>query len=260
MCSKRYVVCNPVCRRYITRIIQGLRDYYYFFFPRALPIPYPSPHSPPSRISLRNPGHWISASTIIPTVPYVYGEGEPGPSSTSLPSNGSGPTCTLGRLTLAVSGRECRDEAFDPSAAVRPLRARLSALANTVAKGQMPTVVLVAGFAPASKAVQSTAENEKRKETGAVRARGRWAALGENHLRWEFETVNVDLGGDRIVKVGAEAFRGQGGVAEEGSEEGGRNLYEFFLDQDMFIMAWKGDSPRAEGAVVFVRDEIPRRF
>lgn len=181
---------------------------------------------------------------------------------------------------------------------MRPLRARISALTNTVKDGEMPTVVTVAGFSPAAEAqpvkagpaagadaaggedpkdaqakalaaamVEAAAREPRAAaaaggagvraegfgrvadvvltEDGAVRGRGKWGVRGGYHLRWEFNTMNLDLGGDKIVKAGG----------EEG--DGGRDLYEFFLDQNMLILAWK-DAPKKEDAVVFVRDEVPR--
>ena len=225
---------------------------------------------------------------------------------------------------MAITGRECSGD-FDKSSPVRPLRARLSALNNTVKDGEMPTVVTVAGFCPAATAnpIAAAAAGEKEEgevgvdqrkegsggggsngdgsgvagkddvaealaaaiasadqgpraaaaaggagvraegfgrgvdetatllEDGAIRGRGQWGVKGGYHLRWEFDTMNVDLGGDRISPV--EAVGGEGGGGW-----GGRDLYEFFLDQNMFIMAWKGNAPKAKDAVVFVRDEVPR--
>lgn len=207
-------------------------------------------------------------------MPFVYGEGErSGGGSASSPSSGSGPTCTLGQLVAAISGRKDGAGAGDGSSGaavgynadtpVRPLRARISALTNTVKEGEMPTVVAVAGFSPAAEAIPIPSaaagggggegkrdEDEKdanvtAAEDGAVRGRGKWGVMGGYHLRWEFETMNLDLGGDKIVRAG-----GAGG-------EGGRDLYEFFLDQNLLILAWK-DAPKKEDAIVFVRDEVPR--
>ncbi len=212
-------------------------------------------------------------------MPFVYGQGEKksgggrggGGGSASSPSGGSGPTCTLGQLVAAISGRKdgagVGDGAggtgagYDADAPVRPLRARISALNNTVKEGEMPTVVAIAGFSPAAEAVPSPAagggggeergdEVEKGAkvaiaEDGAVRGRGKWGVMGGYHLRWEFETMNLDLGGDKIVRAAGEG------------EEGIRDLYEFFLDQNLLILAWK-DAPKKEDAIVFVRDEVPR--
>lgn len=179
-------------------------------------------------------------------MPYVYGPGEKaGTASNAASTNGDGPTCTLGELVSVVSegakdGTGGGAVDYDTATPVRPLRARISALMNTVKDGEMPTVVAVAGFLPSAAAGGATAED------GAVRGRGKWGVKGGYHLRWEFDTMNVDLGGDRIVKAGG----GGGGDA-------GRDLYEFFLDQNMLILAWK-DAPKKEDAVVFVRDEVPR--
>lgn len=244
-----------------------------------------------ARIYLQTTGHWIAASTIVPNVPLVYGLGENGlvqKEPSSLPSNGLGPTCTLGQLSTAISGKDCLGD-YDSSTPVRPLRARISALTNTVKQDEMPTVVAIAGFIPAAEAKPyaeaaagagaSSAEAPEERETaedesvsakasraaaavpgeagvledGAVRGRGQWGVEGRNHLRWEFDTMNVDLGGDRISKTEA-----VGGAGDGKGKWGGRDLYEFFLDQNMLIVAWKGDSPKAEDAVVFVRDEVPR--
>lgn len=173
-------------------------------------------------------------------MPYVYGPGEKAGSISS--SNADGPTCTLGDLVSVISGRTDSASAatveYDATTPVRPLRARISALMNTVKDGEMPTVVTVAGFAPAADATT---------EDGALRGRGKWGVMGGYHLRWEFDTMNVDLGGDRIVKAD-----GGGGAGDTR-----RDVYEFFLDQNMMILAWK-DAPKKEDAVVFVRDEVPR--
>lgn len=179
-------------------------------------------------------------------MPYVYGPGEKTSSASS--TNRDGPTCTLGELVSVVS--EVTDSTgsasveYDTTTPVRPLRARISALMNTVKDGEMPTVVAVAGFSPAA--------NDGTFEDGAVRGRGKWGVKGGYHLRWEFDTLNVDLGGDRIVK--ADGGEGAGGGGGGGA---GRDVYEFFLDQNMMILAWK-DAPKKEDAVVFVRDEVPR--
>eukprot|EP00752_Nemacystus_decipiens_P012974 g11480.t1 len=199
-------------------------------------------------------GHWIAASTIVPNVPYVFGPGEKaGTASSAASTDGDGPTCTLGELVSVVSeatggtgdaGGTTTVE-YDDATPVRPLRTRISALMNTVKDGEMPTVVAVAGFSPAADGATT--------EDGAVRGRGKWGVMGGYHLRWEFDTMNVDLGGDRIVKAnggGAGAGAGAGGGAR-------RDVYEFFLDQNMMILAWK-DAPNKEDAVVFVRDEVPR--
>eukprot|EP00903_Cladosiphon_okamuranus_P015196 g14046.t1 len=189
-------------------------------------------------------GHWIAASTIIPNVPYVYGPGEKASSAGSAKRDG--PTCTLGELVSVVS--EATDNTggasveYDTATPVRPLRARISALMNTVKDGEMPTVVAVAGFSPAAEGEAS--------EDGAVRGRGKWGVKGGHHLRWQFDTLNVDLGGDKIVKANGDDGAGGGGGA-------GRDVYEFFLDQSMLILAWK-DAPKKEDAIVFVRDEVPR--
>lgn len=252
---------------------------------------------------------------MVPNVPFVYGQGEKGPSSPAasmLPSNGSGPTCTLAELSSALAATRCLGD-FDPSMPVRPLRARLSALQNTVKDGALPILVAIAGFSPATEAApyapppaaDTTAEEEEEEEEeveeemdeeamgralqaaidaadrgpraaaaaggagvrsegfgrssdlgvdGAVRSRGTWGVMGKNHLRWEFDTVGVDVGGSKIVQTEPSG----GGEGGEGGAWGGRDLYEFFLDQNMFIVAWKGDSPKAEDAVVFVREEMPR--
>ncbi|CAM9935980.1 unnamed protein product [Ectocarpus sp. 12 AP-2014] len=247
------------------------------------------------------PGHWIAASTIVPNVPFVYGDGEKA-TNRSPSSRGAGPTCTLGELVSSISGRPVSggELEYNADTPVRPLRARISALTNTVKDGEMPTVVAVAGFSPAADAqpvkatgsaagtaaggggedpkdaqakalaaaMMEAAAREPRAaaaaggagvraegfgrvadvvmtEDGAVRGRGKWGVQGGYHLRWEFNTMNLDLGGDKIVKAG-----GEGG-------DGGRDLYEFFLDQNMLIVAWK-DAPKKEDAVVFVRDEVPR--
>lgn len=159
----------------------------------------------------------------------------------------------------AVSGKTVRGSSatganasaaeYNADTPVRPLRARISALNNTVKEGEMPTVVAVAGFSPAGE--PKTVEGDEADlvtEDGAVRGRGKWGVKGGYHLRWDFETMNIDLGGDRILKAHGE---------EEGAGGGGRDLYEFFLDQNMLIVAWK-DSPKKEDAVVFVRDEVRR--
>lgn len=179
----------------------------------------------------------------------MYELGEKAGSSYGTP-DGDGPTCTLGELVSVVSGGKggaggTGDSAtaeYDDATPVRPFRARISALANTVKDGEMPTVVAVAGFAPAAGAKSAGVATT---DDGAVRGRGKWAVMGGYHLRWDFGTLNLDLGGDRIVKAD-----GTGGGA-------GRDVYEFFLDQNMMILAWK-DAPKKEDAVVFVRDEVPR--
>ena len=185
-------------------------------------------------------------------MPYVYGPGEKaGGASSAASTSGDGPTCTLGELVSVVSEAEGSNGdaggsaavEYDTDTPVRPLRARISALMNTVKDGEMPTVVAVAGFLPAADGATT--------EDGAVRGRGKWGVMGGYHLRWEFDTMNVDLGGDKIVKATGE---GGGGGAGGGA---GRDVYEFFLDQNMMILAWK-DAPKKEDAVVFVRDEIPR--
>lgn len=126
----------------------------------------------------------------------------------------------------------------------------------------MPTVVAVAGFAYDDACSKGTEGTETSSEAGALRGRGRWVARGKNRLRWEFDTMNLDLGGDKILKTEAVEVTEEQGVLKssgsDGGKWGGRDLYEFFLDQDMFIMAWKGESPRAEDAMVFVRDGVPR--
>lgn len=201
-------------------------------------------------------GNWIAASTIVPNVRYTYGKGESPPPGSSSPSSDNldgRSTCTLEELSMAISGNECVGD-YEPSSPVRPLRARISALNNTVKKGEMPTVVALAGFAPGDD------EGGVGREEGAVRGRGIWGVKGANHLRWEFDTMNVDLGGDKILKT--EASGGKKADAADSSEGaghwGGRSVYEFFLDQNMLIVAWKGDLPKAEDAVVFVREEVPR--
>lgn len=209
--------------------------------------PYFVFHGQTRKIEQRKPaGHWIAASTIVPNVPYAYGPGEKASSPSSL--DGDGPTCTLGELVSAISGGKDSTGAgagagsatveYDAATPVHPLRARISALNNKVKDDEMPTVVTVAGFSQAADV--STAGD------GAVRGRGKWGVMGGYHLRWEFQTMNVDLGGDRIVKAHGE---GAGGA--------GRDVYEFFLDQSMMIVAWK-DAPKKEDAVVFIRDEVPR--
>lgn len=254
---------------------------------------------------------------MVPHVPFVYGEGEKRPTSpaaSTFPSNGSGPTCTLLELSSALAGTRCVGDDFDPSMPVRPLRARLSALQNTVKDGALPILVAIAGFSPASEAApyyappppvgeatetqeeKGVGEEEDEEEAmgkalqaaieaadrgpraaaaaggagvrsegfgrgsdvgvdGAVRTRGTWGVMGNNHLRWEFDTVGMDVGGSKVLQTEPAEGRGEGG---EGGVWGGRDLYEFFLDQNMFIVAWKGDSPKAEDAVVFVREEMPR--
>lgn len=170
-------------------------------------------------------------------MPYVYGPGEKvSRTSSTSSSNGDGPTCTLGDVVSVISGAKSNTPEYDAATPVRPLRARISALMNTVKDGEMPTVVAVAGFSPA-------AGDGPTAEDGAVRGRGKWGVMGGYHLQWGFDTMNVDLGGERIVK------------ADEGGA--GRDVYEFFLDQNMMILAWK-DAPKKEDAVVFVRDEVPR--
>ncbi|CAM9170841.1 unnamed protein product [Scytosiphon promiscuus] len=248
------------------------------------------------------PGHWIAASTIVPNVPFVFGDGEKGKKGSKAaptsPSSGDGPTCTLGELISAISGRSGGGSGtaaleYNADIPVRPLRARISALTNTVKDGEMPTVVAVAGFSPAAEprpvqaggsspgvatsagqaaaaAGESSGEDEKdakakalaaalveaaAKEPRAAAAAGGAGVRAEGFGRTAdvaitddgaFETMNVDLGGDRIVKAAGAC-----------SEDGGRDLYEFFLDQNLMIVAWK-DSPKKEDAVVFVRDEVPR--
>ncbi|CAN0198601.1 unnamed protein product [Pylaiella littoralis] len=263
-------------------------------------------------------GHWIAASTIVPNVPFVYGQGE----KASPPSRGDdGPTCTLGQLVSAISGNPVSSGGtaaaaveYNTDTPVRPLRARISALNNTVKDGEMPTVVAVAGFTPAAeprpveqgeaiaeaaaaaaaaaaggRAEEDSDEEKDAKakalaaafveaaakapraaaaaggagvraegfgraadtitEDGTVKGRGKWGVKGGYNLRWEFETLNIDLGRDRILKAH--------GGGDEGAWDGGRDLYEFFLDQNMLIVAWK-DDPKKEDAVVFVRDEVSR--
>lgn len=222
-------------------------------------------------------GHWIAASTVVPNVPFVYGQGERAGGSGGF--SGDGRTCTLGELVSAISGGKDSTGGgaveYDATMPVHPLRARISALTNTVKDGEMPTVVAVAGFSPATEAkpvaeIGSADEGDEKDgnakalaaalvegfgkaadvatDDGAVRGRGKWGVMGGYRLRWEFQTMNVDLGGDRIVK--AHGGEGVGGGP-------GRDVYEFFLDQNMMIVAWK-DAPKKEDAVVFVRDEVPR--
>lgn len=85
-------------------------------------------------------------------------------------------------------------------------------------------------------------------EDGGVKIRAVWGVEGRNHLTWALESVDVDLGQQMIrTKPVPES--------DEARWNGRRrNLYEYYLDQDMFILAWKNDNPGPEECVVFVRD------
>lgn len=180
------------------------------------PLP-PPPFSPPMPSTT---GQWIAASTIVPDVPFVYGKGEAGPTESpdpsSLPSNGEGPTCTLAQLSAAIYGHECGGD-YDSSAPVRPLRARISGRNDTTKTGEMPTTVAIAGFA--------TEGGDPAREDGAFTARVKWGVEERNHLRWDLDTVNVDLGRDNIVKTvavgneGGRAGKGEGGMGRGGGGE-----------------------------------------
>lgn len=93
-------------------------------------------------------------------------------------------------------------------------------------------------------------------EDGTVRTRAVWEVKGENHLSWAYDRVAVESG----RQVASTTPAGAGGVEVAG--KGGwagieRSVFEYFLDQSMFIMAWKRD-PGPEDAMVFVRDDTSR--